>query len=447
MADAWPRSRWRRVKNRASHEGGSGAGTSVPAPWSGGVSPPLLGKRPLGRSSRDWKLGVRLLTLRLVCVVCLLAGAASAHDASSYGGVFRSRDLGAAWLNADVGLFLNAALVIAVDPRDSSHLLAGTDLGLLSSHNGGRTWTAEARDVIIGAVFALAFSPDGDLAICAAASGVFRRDRDGWLRAEVPESAIPARALVAGPTNHRFYLLGRSRLFASEDSGRTFAAVPGFPEAGSPETSEMTALVRIPGSVDGLAAVIDGRAMISHDGGRQWRDTWRNARIGDADEPVDTIGTDASRPQRIWAAAGGRIVASDDLGSDWRPIGRPLPEAGARVRGIVASADARTLLVSSDRGIYRSDDGGDTWMPMEDNLPVHIEAGPLARDPNDAGVVYAVFSLMPYAEVWRMAVEGGNLLARIEPISLAGGLSFCVLVLMGGSLAALHLSRRRAAAR
>jgi len=26
----------------------------------------------------------------------------------------------------------------------------------------------------------------------------FRRDRDGWLRAEAPESAIPPRALVAG---------------------------------------------------------------------------------------------------------------------------------------------------------------------------------------------------------------------------------------------------------
>jgi hypothetical protein len=29
--------------------------------------------------------------------------------------MFRSRDVDAAWLNADVGLFLNAALVIAVD--------------------------------------------------------------------------------------------------------------------------------------------------------------------------------------------------------------------------------------------------------------------------------------------------------------------------------------------
>ena len=199
----------------------------------------------------------------------------------------------------------------------------------------------------------------------------------------------------------------------------------------------------IPGSVGILAAVIDGRAMISHDGGR----TWHNAGFDGAGAPVDTITTDATRPQRVWAAAGGQIMVSDDLGSSWHSVGRSLPEARARVRGIAASADAMTLLVSSDRGIYRSEDGGETWAPKEDNLPIHIEAGPLARDPNDAGVIYAVFSLMPYAEVWRRAIEGGNLLARIEPISLAGGLSFCVLVLIGGGLAARHLSRRRAAAR
>jgi photosystem II stability/assembly factor-like uncharacterized protein len=370
-------------------------------------------------------------------VASLLASSASAHDASSYGGVFRSRNLGAAWLNADVGLFLNAALVIAVDPRDSSHLLVGTDLGILSSHNGGRSWAPEARDVIIGAVFALAFSPDGELAVCAAANGVFRRDQDSWRRAEVPGSAIPARALVAGPANHRFYLLGRRELFTSEDGGRTYAVVPGLREIG-----EMTALAAIPGSADILAAVIDGRAMISHDGGR----TWRDAGLGDPAAPVDTIATDASQPRRIWATAGSRIVVSDDLGSGWHSIGRSLPEARAKVRGIAASADGTTLVVSSDRGIHRSNDGGETWLQKEDNLPIHIEAGPLARDPNDAGVIYAVFSLMPYAEVWRMALEGGNLLTRIEPISLIGGLSFCVLVLIGGGLAALQLSHRRAAA-
>jgi len=393
--------------------------------------------RPLHLWIGNKLIGARRLILWFGGVLCLLAGSASPHDASSYGGVFRSRDLGAAWLNADVGLFLNAALVIAVDPRDSSHLLVGTDLGILSSHNAGRSWVPEARDVIIGAVFALAFSPDGELAMCAAASGVFRRDRNGWLRAEAPESAIPARALIAGPANDRFYLLGRNRLFMSEDRGRTYAAVP-VP----PQMSEITALVAIAGSADTLAAVIDGRVMISHDGGR----SWGYAGLGGADAPVDTIADDATWQNRIWAAAGDRIVLSDDLGSTWHSVGRRLPEARVRVRGIAASADTKTLVVSSDRGIYRSEDGGETWVPKEDNLPNHIEAGPLARDPNDAGVVYAVFSLMPYAEVWRMAVEGGNPLARIEPISLAGGLSFCALVLIGGGLAARHLSRRRAAA-
>src|SRR6516164_3424637 len=303
---------------------------------------PVCPPRPPHSGNGKKQFGLRRLSVWLVCVASLLAGSASAHDASSYGGVFRSRDLGAAWLNADVGLFLNAALVIAVDPRDSSHLLVGTDLGILSSHNGGRSWKPEARDLIVGAVFALAFSPDGELAMCAAANGVFRRDQDSWRRAEIPGSAIPARALIAGPANHRFYLLGRSELFASEDGGRTFALVPGHREIG-----EMTALAAIPGSADTLAAVIDGRALISDDGGRIWRD----AGLGDAAAPVDTIATDTSRAQRIWAATGNRIVVSEDLGSDWHPVGRSLPQATATVRGIAASADATTLVVSSDRGI------------------------------------------------------------------------------------------------
>src|SRR5215831_4976686 len=233
---------------------------------------PVFPSRPLHLGKRSEQIGVRWLAFWVAFVMSLLASSASAHDASSYGGVFRSRDLGAAWLNADVGLFLNAALVIAVDPRDSSHLLVGTDLGILSSHNGGRSWAAEARNVIFGAVFAVAFSPDGELAMCAAASGVFRRDQDGWVRAEAPESAIPGRALLAGPTNNRFYLLGRNKLFASEDGGRTYTVVPGLPQ-----TNEVTALAAIPGSSDILAAVTDGRAMISQDRGR----TWRNAGFGE----------------------------------------------------------------------------------------------------------------------------------------------------------------------
>jgi photosystem II stability/assembly factor-like uncharacterized protein len=377
---------------------------------------------------------VHRLILCVAGILLGLSGSASAHDASSYGGVFRSRNLGATWLNADIGLFLNAALAVAVDPRDPSGLLVGTDLGILGSRNGGRSWMPEARDLIVGAVFAVAFSPDGEQAVCAAASGVFRREGTQWLRAEAPGAAIPARALVAGSSG--FYLIGRDRLFASRDGGQTYLDVPGLPA-----TSRITALAAIKGPRDTLAAVIDGRAMISQDGGRAWRD----GRLGGSDATVDTFVADGFVPQRIWAASAGRIFFSDDLGATWRAAGRPLPEA-ATVRGIAASAEATTLAVTTDRGAFHSADGGETWVAREDNLPTHIEAGPLARDPSDPRVIYAVYSLTPYGEVWRMAVDGGNLLARIDPISLAGGVSFCLLILIGGGLAALQLARRRASA-
>ena len=72
----------------------------------------------------------------LLLIVAVTAGSVRAHDASSYGEVFRSRNLGGTWLRADVGLFLNAALIVTVDPQNGSHVLVGTDLGLLGSRNG-----------------------------------------------------------------------------------------------------------------------------------------------------------------------------------------------------------------------------------------------------------------------------------------------------------------------
>jgi hypothetical protein len=84
-------------------------------------------------------------------------------------------------------------------------------------------------------------------------------------------------------------------------------------------------------------------------------------------------------------------------------------------------------------------------MLKEGNLPIHLEAGPLARDFADPSVIYAVYSLMPYSEVWRMASEGSNPIARLDAISLTGGISFFLLILIGGGLAARRLARSRTA--
>jgi photosystem II stability/assembly factor-like uncharacterized protein len=372
--------------------------------------------------------------LAIAGALLLLTNGALAHDPSSYGGVFRSRDLGATWLNADVGIFLSAALTVAVDPRDSSHLLAGTDVGLLRSHNGGRSWQAEAPEQIFGAVFAVAFLDDGE--ICAAASGVFRRMADRWTAARAPKAATPARVIVAATP--RLYLVGRDGLFASEDGGQSFGEVAGVAPAG-----RMTALALARAPYAMLIGVIDGRVMTSEDGGLSWQD----GGLGEPGAPVDMVTVDAQVPGRTWAASAATLMRSDDLGARlaplWRPVGRPLPEPATIIRGV--AAHAAILVVTTNRGTYRSADGGETWTLKEDNLPIHLEAGPLARDPADAGVIYAVYSLLPYAEVWRAASEGGNLLARLDVLSIAGAGAFCLLMLISGTIAVRWLVQRRAA--
>jgi photosystem II stability/assembly factor-like uncharacterized protein len=378
----------------------------------------------------------RRLVLALAIALMLASAGVRAHDPSAYGGLFRSRDLGGTWLNADVGLFLSAALAVAVDPRNPNHLLLGTDLGLLRSLSGGRSWTPEAQGQIIGAVFALAFAPDGEEAVCAAPSGVFHF-RDGeWVQADAPSDAAPARGLAIGAAPGRIYVLGRNGLFASADGGQSYERVPNALAQGGAEITAL-AVARQPGEI--LLAVIDSQLMVSEDGGRQWQR--RDQGLGDT--PIDTVVLDPASPQRVWAAGADRIHVSDDLGATWRALGQPLPEPGTHVRGIAADPAARALVVTTHRGMYRSEDGGHSWILKEGNLPVHLESGPLARDPSDPRTLYTVYSLMPYAEVWRTALEGGNLLARIDPVSLAGGIAFVLLLLIGGGLLVRWLAGQR----
>jgi photosystem II stability/assembly factor-like uncharacterized protein len=361
----------------------------------------------------------------LAIALMLVSAGSRAHDPSAYGGLFRSRDLGGTWLNADVGLFLSAALAVAIDPRNPNHLLLGTDLGLMRSRSGGRSWTAEVPSQIIGAVFAVAFAPDGESAVCAAPSGVFHFRDDHWVEANAPGDAAPARGLAIGALG-RIYLTGRNGLFASADGGQSYERVPNALAPGA----EVATLAMAKQPAELLLAVIDRQVMVSEDGGRQWQR--RSQGLGDT--PIDTVVLDPALPQRVWAAGADRIYVSDNLGATWRALGQPLPEPGTRVRGIAADPMATALVVTTNRGMYRSEDGGHSWILKEGNLPVHVESGPLARDPSDARTLYAVYSLMPYSEVWRTALEGGNLLARVDPVSLAGGLAFVLLLMIGGGL-------------
>jgi len=376
----------------------------------------------------------------LVIGLLLATVPALAHDPSAWGGAFRSRDGGATWMPIDAGLFVGGAVALAIDPTNPNHILLATDTRLLRSRNGGRDWSQEPASRFVGPTLAVAFDSSGEVLLAATAAGVFRSDGGaGWNAIDLPSWALPARSIVAGSAAGRFYLNGAHGLFRSADRGQTWTRVAeALPDA------PFTAIAVLAQPSETVAAILEGRVLTSANAGTSWQ--LHSAGLPDG-EKLESIVADPS-PGRVWAGAMGRLYRSDDTAQTWHSVGEALPQPGTRVRGIAASTDAATIVLTTDRGVYRSADAGKTWTLIEGNLPVHLESGPLVRDRSDLATLYAGFSLTPYDEIWRRAVEGSNLLAQLDPFSLAGGAAFLILLALAAIYSVRRLSRfaRRAEA-
>lgn len=356
----------------------------------------------------------------------------AAHDSNSWGGLFRSRDDGAAWLSADAGLFVGAAMALAVSPTDANHLLYGTDTRLLRSRNAGRDWVAEAPRLFQGPTLAVAFAADGEHAWAATPAGIFAFDDDAWHRSDVPSDAIPGRALASGSRMGRVYLLGAKGVYASSDHGRTFDRIG---TRDLPDAAGRT-LVMMSEPAEALFAVFDGRIWASFDQGGSWAPR-------DAGMPggrIETLASDRESRGRLWAASSNRLHVSDDFGATWGTWGGPIGEGNLTIRGIATAQAGSIVVLATHKGLLRSHDGGNTWAQVEGALPVQLEAGPLLRDPHDAQTMYSGFSLVPYAELRRRAEQGSSLLSRLDPVSVAGAAAFLLLLLIGGWSGARRLA-------
>lgn len=380
----------------------------------------------------------------LICVLLFLGAMqpqrALAHDPSAWGGTFRTRDLGQSWLPADAGLFIGGALDLAVSPTDPNHLLYATDTRLLRSRNGGRDWKPEAPALFLGATLAVAFLADGQGALASTSQGLFRTGGgSNWVAVALPQVALPVRRIVVGGAGGLVFAIGRRGVFVSHDGGEHFqrSGAEVLPDAAA------TALVVLPQAGNLALLVSQGQLWASADGGANWQPRQAGLPKGS----VELVCADAGNSQRLWAAAANQLHLSTDLGKTWQLFGQPLPEAGSTVRGIVADAAGRLLILATRRGALRSRNAGASWELIEGTLPVHQEAGPLLRDPANASTLYIGFSLMPYAEVWRRAEQGSNLLAQIDPYSLAGGAAFLLLLGTGAALLVRRLAPARTHAR
>ena len=199
----------------------------------------------------------------------------------------------------------------------------------------------------------------------------------------------------------------------SRDLGRTWTQVENGPryaeDAG--RTLERVWTV-VPGRQDEpevlWAGVAEAGLFESRDGGESWREvpglnehpTRPSWQPGAGGLCAHTVLLDPVDDRRMWvgiSAVG--VFRSDDGGESWqvRNEGLPIavpdkdhPEVGSCVHKMVVAPDRPSRLYQQNhQGVFRSDDGGDAWERIEDGLPSRF-GFPIALHPDDSKTLYVL---------------------------------------------------------
>ncbi|HEX5706305.1 MAG TPA: YCF48-related protein [Pyrinomonadaceae bacterium] len=157
---------------------------------------------------------------------------------------------------------------------------------------------------------------------------------------------------------------------------------------------------------------IDGQIYSSTDGGQTW------ARLGGFNRPglyIDNLIVDPRDSRVIYAAAHrhkepGGFFKTKDGGLTWREASELKAEA---VHALTQAAKNPDVLVAgTNRGVFRSEDGGDSWEHLETAAtPGLVNVESLAVDPRNTDVIYAGTWYLPYkttdgGETWNITKNG-----------------------------------------
>ena len=199
----------------------------------------------------------------------------------------------------------------------------------------------------------------------------------------------------------------------SRDLGKTWEQQEHGPAFGANSTSKLNNIWTIvPGPADQpgvlYAGTDDAGLFISRDGGAHWEELPDISRHESRAEWMGGAGglclhsilLDKDNPDRIWvgiSAVG--VLRSDDGGKTFQPRNEGMPIIiegkdhkciGSCVHSMTQDpANPNHLFQQNHQGVLRSADGGDHWERIESGLP-SVFGFPMVMDPNDASRLYVV---------------------------------------------------------
>ncbi|HEX9941850.1 MAG TPA: hypothetical protein VGG03_07530, partial [Thermoanaerobaculia bacterium] len=159
------------------------------------------------------------------------------------------------------------------------------------------------------------------------------------------------------------------------------------------------------------AGTFGGGLFKSLDAGETWMPASRGL-AGASVELVASLAIDPARPATLYAGTLLGVYKSTDGGASWLPS---LPLTFPDEFGALA-IDPRTpstLFAGNRSGIYKSTDSGDTWVLKNTGLPLsEPSVSALMVDPTQPGLVYAgigidgLYRSLDGGETWSLAREG-----------------------------------------
>lgn len=236
----------------------------------------------------------------------------------------------------DLQVVTGDGFVCHIDPIDNSYAYT------TSYPNGGIPSVYRSTSGILGSY----------QEVTSTSSGINSGDRSNWVT-----------PFILDPTTPSTIYLGTQRVYRSDDHGSNWSPV------GPDDMTNGGTLVSLEVNRSFPDIVYAG----SNDG-RVWRSTnrgidWMDLSAGLPGRSINDIAADPTREDRIFATVGGFNTAhlwEWTLDEGWVARGEGLPNVPANS---VLALSAGDVIVGVDTGVFRSQDGGQSFVPYMEGLP------------------------------------------------------------------------------